>query len=380
MKAFVFLGLATVTLYLAGIYRSEIVMAAAVIEFLLWVIMAVFAYLLTKGLQVVSWGNEGRLVRGEKTRIALIVENRGIIPIWYFHARILQRQHIRQLHDQGQYIQNQRDQRRVKLVYEGQVKSRKKERCLFEISVGHCGFESFTLDRIFVWDHLRIFKRKLKTDSKEQLVPVFPREYVMQIEAVEGESLLNVGSDNEPIPVPGEDVQEVLQYNAYAPGDSVKNIHWKLSAKGDETWVKKFSRADERRVSLFADLLEDKGMTDEQKDAFYELLQALLLGLMCGGDSVDLYWFVPGSGELQRRIIRDRADVDEAFVALYMAGWMQREKLDEAAFIREKRTKLGDRIIELDGSLRLFSGDLLIKQYTQENYIKELEAGKVVIP
>lgn len=383
MKACILFLLTTVTLYLAGIYRSEIVMAAAIIEFLLWVIMAVLAYLLPKQLQVVSWKSEGRTVRGEKAKLVLIVENKGIIPIWYFRATILQHQHVSYQHDHGQRVQHRKDsakQRGGKLVYEGQVKSREKERCLFEISAEHCGFECFTIDRIFVWDHLKIFRRKLKIDGRERVVPVFPREYVMQIEAAEGESLLSVGSDNEPIPVPGEDVQEILQYNAYAPGDSVKNIHWKLSARGDETWVKKFSRAEERRVSLFANLLENEGMSGAQKDAFYELLQALLLGLMSGGDSVDLYWFMSGSGELRRQIIRDRADVDEAFAALYMAGWMQREKFDEAAFIREKHMKLGDRMIELDGSLRLLCGDLLMKQYTLENYVKELEVGKVVIP
>ncbi|MBR1702931.1 MAG: DUF58 domain-containing protein [Lachnospiraceae bacterium] len=373
MKAFFLLILATVTLYLAGIYRSGIVMVASVIEFLLWIFMAVLAHLFSKSIKVISWGNERRFVRGERAGLVLVLENKGVIPIWHFRVRMLQHQHFLRQKDR-------KKKRRVKLLYEGQVKSRGRERCLFETSAEHCGFESFTLERIFVWDSLKIFKRKLKTDSKERLIPVFPREYVMNIEAAEGESLLTVGNDSESIPVLGEDVQELLQYNEYVPGDNIKNIHWKLSAKSDEIWVKKFSRADERRVSLFANLLESEGMGDVAKDAFYEILQALILGLMSGFDSIDLHWMDPQTGEIQRRIIRDRDDSDEAFEALYEAGWMQKENIDEAAFTKEKRTKLGSRMIELDGSLRLFCGELLVREFTPEGYVKELEEGKVVIP
>ena len=401
MKAAFLLVLAAVTLYMAGIYRSGIVMCVAIIEFLLWIFMAVLVRILAGKCKVVSWGNAGRCVRGERAGVSLIVENKGMLPVWYFRAGILRRG--------GKYSGQ------AKLTYHGQVKPHERVDCRIEVVLEHCGLERFIVEKVYVWDSLRLFRRRIKANLKECIVPVFPREYVMDIEAAEGESLLAAGNDLMPMQLVGEDVQEILQYNEYMPGDSFKNIHWKLSARTDEIWVKKFSRAQEHRVTVFVNLVEPEKVEEEQEvsgnrprhgkgesagpdrkfvqksgrkgaaagdvfDVFYEILQALLLGLMAQADSVWLHWFDAATGELQGRTIRERADIDEVFLALYQSGWMSGGQVDREALAQEKTAKLGENLIEFDGALALSFGGKLVKQFTVENYVKELAEEKVVMP
>ncbi|MBP3204368.1 MAG: DUF58 domain-containing protein [Lachnospiraceae bacterium] len=368
MKAIVLLVLTVATGYLAGIYRSGTGMVVAVMEFLLGISMAIAVQITSRKLHIIFRGKEQRCVRGETTALSFVAENTGILPVWHFRAEVMQTG------------MDETKEHAKRLRYDGEINSRDRVTCQIQTTAPHCGLERFVLDKICVWDYLRFFRKKVRTNAEEILIPVFPGEAVMDIEVSDGESFFALGSNAEAVPVMGMDVQEVLQYNEYTPGDPVKNIHWKLSARSDEIWVKKLSREDERRVTVFANLYQNREMSAEEKDAYYEILQAMIKGLKRSFDSVYLYWIEPKSGGIRTHIIRSDKEMDVAFTALYEAGWAKSGSVDKDAFLREKKAKLGNRMIELDGELRIFCKDQPIRQFTTEAYGKELREGKVVIP
>jgi hypothetical protein len=67
-------------------------------------------------------------------------------------------------------------------------------------------------------------------------------------------------SDQAPLPPPEEDTNEASRSGElagarpYAATDSMKNIHWKLSAKGDELYTKQFTGTKHPPVWVMSDL------------------------------------------------------------------------------------------------------------------------------
>ena len=62
----------------------------------------------------------------------------------------------------------------------------------------------------------------------------------------------------------GELTNDLLQLREYQPGDRIKDIHWKMTAKTDELMVKEYDRARD----LYYLILQNR--EDEAKTAFYE--------------------------------------------------------------------------------------------------------------
>ncbi|MCG8500878.1 MAG: DUF58 domain-containing protein [Firmicutes bacterium] len=76
-----------------------------------------------------------------------------------------------------------------------------------------------------------------------------------------------------------EDYSEITEINRYVPGQPLKNIHWKLSAKRSELMTKKFNNPQNRCVTIYADV-SNHGINDEDlflvKDIVIESTLAIL--------------------------------------------------------------------------------------------------------
>ena len=88
----------------------------------------------------------------------------------------------------------------------------------------HCGRLTVTVIRCKVYDYLGLFSRKLP-EQAVRTVYVMPKP-------VPGE-LPQTGTRNDSIlkPKPGGGVAEHHELRLYRPGDELRNIHWKLTAK-----------------------------------------------------------------------------------------------------------------------------------------------------
>lgn len=369
MRGVLLLITAAATLYIAGLYHAQTGLFAGCAEAALFVVMAAAAFRLPGRCGGAVVPGEDGMRRESGMTCFLRVDNRGRMPVWFWNAKVRWTQGD---HKSGQKLS-------------GQVKGCGQERVAFEISAQHCGFVELRLKRLWVWDPMRLFRMRVRLDREKQAVriPVFPPRNVLRVETAQGETVQTFGTDQTPLPMVGNDVREVQQYREYQAGDSMRSIHWKLSAKSDELWVKEYSKADEHRVGLFLDLIEREKPDIQRQDAFYEIFMALLLGLLDRYDSVYLYWF----DWKQKKWVEERAaeaeQYHEILPKLYEAGWIPAEQIDEKTYREEKGARVGTDILQLDADLRLSYGggqELVLKRFSLERYRQEIAEQKVVIP
>ena len=110
----------------------------------------------------------------------------------------------------------------------------------------------------------------------------------------------------------GDDRSEVFDIRDYAPGDSMHDIHWKLSAKADSLLVKEFSDTSGEMFVLF---LETKYKDLPSLDAFFDLLQTVCDFFLRSHMKYSVCYYSGGS--MKRVRVRSEEDIAQLITALY---------------------------------------------------------------
>lgn len=369
MRGILVLAMAAVTLYVAGIYHFPAGLYAGFTELTLFVLGTVSLYFLRRKLYGVILPDENGMQQERALHCRLKVTNRGRWPVWRWDAVACWKQD---------------GQKAVKKL-SGQVKERGEAVDEFEITAQHCGFVELRLQRLRVWDPLRLLHIRVRFKEGRPVLrlPVFPPQNVLRVESARGETLQDSGSDQEPAPAVGNEVWEVRQYREYQPGDCVKNIHWKLSARSDELWVKEYSRGDAHRIGLFLDLAEREPLDADGKDVFYEIFLALITGLAQKYDCICVHWFDWREKQWEFWRIVEAEQYREILPRLYEAGFIPADQIDEKTYREERIVRVGAAMLQFDPQLRLSFGgaeELVLKQFSRQGYRREIAEQKVVIP
>ena len=117
------------------------------------------------------------------------------------------------------------------------------------------GLVTITIEKIILHDYLSIFRKEINV-SLESSVPVLPKERNIgdfppavpkdgPDEFTESENIGNISSD----------VKEIREYR---PGDRLQRIHWKLSAKLDDLFVKEMAHTSTLAIILVPELCKDE--------------------------------------------------------------------------------------------------------------------------
>lgn len=121
----------------------------------------------------------------------------------------------------------------------------------------------------------------------------------------------------------GDDRDEVFEIADYVPGDSLKDIHWKRSAREEELQIIRFASPKERCHCVLCDTGDYLPVTDPKKDKNPALLDCVLetaygmsLSLAAEGDSVLLAW------RNGKENIGITASMEEAFISLCKSGYV----------------------------------------------------------
>ncbi len=124
-------------------------------------------------------------------------------------------------------------------------------------------------------------------------------------------------SDNES----GDDCSQVFDIREFREGDKLQRIHWKLSAKKDDIFVKEFSMPIDASVEILAELsVSDKLNAVEYTDTIIETAYGLSVALL----EQEIYhyfsWYSDVAAELVRKEITDENDIWNALYELYHTG------------------------------------------------------------
>ncbi len=227
-----------------------------------------------------------------------------------------------------------------------------------EMKLDYAGSGTFSLDSCRLTDYIGFFSlpvRKRKQVRTE--IDLLPELLSVDFYA-EGNELTGTMSDHSvTVDKVGDDPSETLQIRSYHPGDRISRIHWKLSAKIDETMIRDFASESDSRylfVLSFGERSQEK--YHEVVRNYFAIASSLLSQeishRVCWVDQNDTLWqeSISGENDLQNVCMliarsfrladlydRENAEKKEKF-SLYSADIVleeMNERMNRSAFIKQ---------------------------------------------
>lgn len=153
------------------------------------------------------------------------------------------------------------------------------EEAVFSYVSPHCGVVQLQAENVRLFDWLRVFSVRTASDpyARTTVLPdTFPVELITEPSdggAAGGDDLQNM---------PGADMTELFGIRDYVPGDPLRAVHWKLSAKTDGLLIRIGSLPKENEILL---LWVRSGPAAEPavRDALAESMASVGQALLAGG-------------------------------------------------------------------------------------------------
>jgi uncharacterized protein (DUF58 family) len=169
----------------------------------------------------------------------------------------------------------------------------------FKLDSQYCGVVDVVLSETKVYDNLRMFcLRRRHRQECSTLVTPRVHELPLVVENVSDEVL---ESDTFSKVKPGDDCSEVFDVREYREGDRVNRVHWKLSSKGSETYVKEYSLPVSDAVLLVPEVVDrGDGETISDMDTVVELVLSLSHALDGCGVRHRMFLYRGGDSSVER--------------------------------------------------------------------------------
>ena len=135
----------------------------------------------------------------------------------------------------------------------------------FDMDGSHCACLEIRPNQLMITDYLGIIQRKCRIDSSEMhLFFVLPEPESKDPEAPAGQGALTGEEGDEDRR--GRTAADVADIRPYRDGDSIKLIHWKLSARLNEILVREMNDPTDPMVRILLNLQEKDEKTDTRLD------------------------------------------------------------------------------------------------------------------
>ncbi|MCR5799515.1 MAG: DUF58 domain-containing protein [Lachnospiraceae bacterium] len=177
-----------------------------------------------------------------------------------------------------------------------------KTTCLGEITI--------TLSRYEISDLLG-FVKYVNTSEDTRSILVLPVTDILDDDINAG--LMEGMSDNEDETRKGNEYADTSNIREYVPGDRIKDIHWKLSAKRDILLVKERIHTSENQLIIWVDSSNSKKLCEQILTLTYNIL----LHSVSEGTLAKLMWMDYKDSSVSQYVIENVMDINKAFIALY---------------------------------------------------------------
>lgn len=258
----------------------------------------------------------------------------------------------------------------------------------FEMMGKYCGIMTLRIVRLRVYDYLALFSTSCSMEETVEAA-VYPGEQALNLGGLLSGNSPDMGFAEETVSGSGESGSEVRQLREYRSGDSSRYIHWNQSARTGQLWVKEYEKESDAAVGLFLNLegLEDAGV--RELDAFYELLSALILGLLEKVRVVRVRWYEAKRKCFREKEVENREENRELLLQLYrlLRGRDSVSRVQQkgapGAAESKKPENAGHSFLTLDGKLRLYRKGEMVCAFSAEcleRQIREFGMYPVQIP
>lgn len=160
----------------------------------------------------------------------------------------------------------------------------------FELDSVYCGVLELKLERAVLWDFLGVFSAGCRMTGGMQELSVLPAD-PEKTEGFMGDPGGRTGDGGAVGKRSGEEYGDDYEIRTFRRGDTLRRIHWNLTAKTDELVVRDFGSRMEESTLVLLDLGYDKERpTREQWDRFLETVAGVSRKLLAAGYSHEVIW------------------------------------------------------------------------------------------
>lgn len=277
MKKFVALVLIIFNWYFAGVYNQLPMMVMVIVELIFLVVMFIMSRYSRKKLNVDFLTKSMAVHKGSELSCRIKTDNKGKIPINRLKIKM-----------QFEYSDNKKTI--VKKNFYGSAEQGENDSLEFGFCAPYCGIVNAKISSVRVYDYLAIFSARKRINS-EMKISVLPQDRALNIEIPSFGQYEGIPSAEQFIIQNGDDHNEIRQIREYHEGDSNRFVHWNYSARTGMLWIKEYEKETDFRFDLILDTVVPNKATVEEWDAFYELLSAIVLGLLQNNSIVRVHWY-----------------------------------------------------------------------------------------
>ena len=157
----------------------------------------------------------------------------------------------------------------------------------WNLQSAYCGCVECFAVSVWSYDIFGILPVRIPCKAKKRIV-VMPDTFPVEVESILSYSDLDDCTEYAP-DKKGNDRSETLQIREYVPGDSIQQIHWKLSSKLDKLIVRDPSEPADHEMMVF---LDHSGRMPKpaEADAMMEAVVSVCQGLTEAGQPFRLAW------------------------------------------------------------------------------------------
>ena len=184
------------------------------------------------------------------------------------------------------------------------------EELRFLVESRRCGQITAAVEKAGLLDICGIFAVPLKTENISARTTVLPDMFAPGIDLALASSMPEE-SDSYAPGCRGNDLTEIFQLREYAPGDDLRRIHWKMTAKTDRLIVREASLPLQRSLLVFWDKTAADKLAPDAADALAESVSSVCQSLSEAGFAYTLGW----SGEGQN-VLEEAPDTDRLLALL----------------------------------------------------------------
>lgn len=144
---------------------------------------------------------------------------------------------------------NQQKEEQLVVDHNGSVNNK----IIYDIYGYHCGKVKIAIDSVRMKDIFGIFSLNKKINLTKEIT-FLPKIYETMVEVSEGVRHFAGETEEDEPEAAGSDHSQIYQIRPYRPGDRLQTIHWKLTARNGELFVREAGEPICLAVGIFMDL------------------------------------------------------------------------------------------------------------------------------
>ena len=180
------------------------------------------------------------------------------------------------------------------------------------------GMLQIELKKCRLYDPFRVFSAGKKTGQIIKIA-VFPQDQSDEDQMIQKQVRGEEEASGLPTQESGGD-GDLRQIRPWVPGDSQRQVHWKLSARMQETMIREWNE-EKKPVRQIVLKRENKVYTAEEANRFYDELYAGIASYLKADATAEVSWKGPDGLPEQMHVV-EMEDLKKLLVRLYESRWL----------------------------------------------------------